>query len=93
MEISMLFGHLALVVADTDANQLPGDVVPLGQRVQCLACDELLNDLPLERGAVRSMFRHDFHPLEAQQGGSISIAHSVHPQGRTPKGGSGFTAI
>ena len=32
------------------------------------------------------MLRHDFHPPEAQPGGSIQIAHPVHPQGRTPSG-------
>jgi hypothetical protein len=46
-------------------------------------------DLPLERGAVRPMLRHGFLPPEAQQEGSIQIAQSVHPQGRTPKGGQG----
>jgi hypothetical protein len=30
------------------------------------------------------MLRHGFHPPEAQQGGSIQIVHSVHPEGRTP---------
>ena len=28
------------VIASPDSGQLPGDVVPLGQRVQCLARDE-----------------------------------------------------
>ena len=34
------------------------------------------------------MLRHGFHPPEAQQGGSIQIAQSVHPQGRTPESGN-----
>ncbi len=41
-----------LELADPDPDQLARDVVPLGQRVQRLARDELLSDLPLERGAV-----------------------------------------
>ena len=56
----------------------------LRQAVQRLAGNELLGDLPLERGAVRSVLRHGFHPPEARQGGSNPIAQSVHPQGRTP---------
>jgi hypothetical protein len=31
------------------------------------------------------MLRHGFHSPEAQHRGSIQIAHSVHPQGRTPE--------
>ena len=34
------------------------------------------------------MLRHGFHSPEAQQGGSIQIAHSVHLEGRTPEGGA-----
>jgi hypothetical protein len=30
------------------------------------------------------MLRHGFHSPEAQQGGSIQIAQTVHPKGRTP---------
>jgi hypothetical protein len=56
--------------------------------VQCLARDEFLSDLPFESGAVRSVLRHGFHSPEAQQRGSIQIAHSVHPQGRTPRWGN-----
>ena len=55
--------------------------------------DELLSNLPLERGAVRSMLRHGFHPPEAQQGGSFQIAQSVHPQGRIPFPGDYSTLI
>ena len=60
--------------------------------MQRLACDELPSNLPLERGAVRPMLRHGFHPPEAQQGGSIQITRFVHPQGRTPAG-SGETTV
>ena len=33
------------------------------------------------------MLRHGFHPPEAQPRGSIQIARSVHPEGRTPESG------
>src|SRR3954453_16509600 len=33
---------------------------------------------------MRSVFRHGFHPSEAQQAGSNQFAHSVRPEGRTP---------
>jgi hypothetical protein len=39
-------------LADPDTDQLARDVVPLGQRVQRLAPDELLSNLPFERGTV-----------------------------------------
>src|SRR5260221_1301107 len=52
--------------------------------MQRLAGDELLRDLPLERGAVRAMLDHGFHPLKAQHHGSIQTLHAVHPEGRTP---------
>jgi hypothetical protein len=39
------------------------------------------------------MLRHGFHSPEAQQGGSIQIAHPVHPKGRTPKWGTALEAI
>jgi hypothetical protein len=52
--------------------------------MQRLAGDELLRNLPLERGAVRAMLGHGFHPLKAQHHGSIQILHSVHREGRTP---------
>src|SRR5260221_8433799 len=53
--------------------------------MQRLAGDELLRDLPLERGAVRAMLDHGFHPLKAQHHGSIQTLHAVHPEGRTPQ--------
>ena len=74
-----------LELADPDPDKLPRYVVLLGQRVQRLACDELLGDLPFKHGAVGSVFGHGFHPPEARQRGSIEIAQSVYPQGRTPK--------
>jgi hypothetical protein len=43
-------------------------------------------NLPLERGAVGTMLGHGFHPLKAQHPWSIQKPHSVHPEGRTPKG-------
>jgi hypothetical protein len=52
--------------SDPDTDQLPGDVVPLGQRVQRLARDELLSNLPFECGAVGPMLRHGFHSPEAR---------------------------
>jgi len=68
----------------TAPDQLPRDVVPLGQRVQRLTGDEFLGDLSLERRAVRSVLRHGFHPPEAQQEWSNPFAQTVHPEGRTP---------
>lgn len=53
--------------------------------MQRLPCDELLGNLSLECGAVGPVSRHGFHPPEAQQRGSIQIAHSVHRQGCTPE--------
>ena len=47
----------------------------LDKRVQRLAGNELLSNLPLERGAVGPVLRHGFHPPEAQQRGSIQIAN------------------
>jgi hypothetical protein len=38
-----------------------------------------------------SVFRHSFHSPEARWRGSIQIAHSVHPQGRTPGAGNTVT--
>src|SRR6476620_174685 len=61
--------------------------------MQRLACDELFSDLTLERGAVRSMLRHGFHPPEARQRWSIPFAQYVHPEGRTPPPGQLRTAI
>jgi len=48
----VLVERAGLKLADPDADQLPGDIVPLRQPVQRLPRDELLSNLPLERGAV-----------------------------------------
>ena len=55
--------------------------------MQSFPRNELLRNLSFECGTVRSVLRHGFHPPENQQGGSIQIAKTVHPQGRTPSGG------
>ncbi len=52
--------------------------------MQGLAPDELLGHLPLERDPVGTVPCHDFHPPEAQAGGSIHLAKTVHREGRTP---------
>jgi len=39
--------------------------------MQRLAGDELLRNLPLERGAMGAMLGHGFHPLKAQHRRSI----------------------
>src|ERR1700761_1129346 len=49
-----------------DPDQLAGDIVSLGQRVQGLTSNEFLGNLPLERDAVGTMLGHDFHSPEAQ---------------------------
>ena len=51
---------------DPDADQLTRDIMPLGKRVQALAGEKLLRDLPLELDAVGPLSGHGFHPLEAQ---------------------------
>jgi hypothetical protein len=48
----------------------------------------LFSHLPLEGCPVGPVLRHGFHPPEAQQEGSIQIAQTVHPQGRTPESGN-----
>jgi hypothetical protein len=40
--------------------------MPLGKRVQALAGEKLLRDLPLELDAVGTLSGHGFHPLKAQ---------------------------
>jgi hypothetical protein len=50
-----------------DADQLTRDIMPLGKRVQALAGNKFLRDLPLERDAVGTLLSgHGFHPLKAQ---------------------------
>ncbi len=47
----------------------------------------ILGHLPLEGDAVGTVPCHDFHPPEAQAGGSIHFAQTVHREGRTPIAG------
>ena len=48
----VLVERAGLELASLDPDQLAGNVVALGQRVQGLVRDEPLSDLPLERHAV-----------------------------------------
>jgi hypothetical protein len=48
----VLVDRTDLEFADPDPDQLPRNVMPLRERMQRLAGDELLCDLPLEAGAV-----------------------------------------
>src|SRR6202048_4627318 len=54
-----------LHTSQPDADQLTRDIMPLGECVQALPCNELLRDLPLERDAVGALSGHGFHPLKS----------------------------
>jgi len=50
--LHIVIQRAGLKLADPDPDQLAGNVVSLGQRVQCLARDGFRSNLPLEHGAV-----------------------------------------
>jgi hypothetical protein len=64
----------------------------LGKRVQALAGNELLRDLPLELNAVGTLSGHGFHPLKAQLTCQITNLNLSGPRGAL-QGGAGYDPI
>ncbi|WP_428489837.1 hypothetical protein [Rhodopila sp.] len=60
-----------LELANPDPDQLPENVVALGQCVQGFTGDELLGNLTLECDAMGTMLGDGFYSPESRQGGQI----------------------
>jgi hypothetical protein len=47
-------------------NQVAADAVALGERVECLSCQELLDDLPLELDRMDAVLSHGLFSSKAR---------------------------
>jgi hypothetical protein len=63
--LRVLVQGAGLVFLNPDADQLPRDVVPLGQSMQRLTSKELLGNLTLELNAMGTLLSHGLHPSKA----------------------------
>src|SRR6476469_5184703 len=72
------------ILLDPDTDQLARQIMPLGKPVKALPGNVLLNDLPLELDAVRTLSGHGFHLSKAQLILSNYSLQPVRFQGRTP---------
>jgi hypothetical protein len=70
------------------ANGAPRLLCRQDRKCAPFAGDELLRNLPLERGAMGTMLGHGLHPLKAQHRWSIDTFLPVHHRGAQSKRGA-----
>src|SRR6266536_1878349 len=73
-----------LILGNPDADQVAADVVPLGEPVERLARQIVLDDLPLELDRIAAVLGHGLSPRKPGRDSLIRVTSPVHPVGCTP---------
>src|SRR4029453_16212246 len=70
-----------LVLGGPNADQIAGDVVALGDPLQCLATEILLRHLALELHRIAAVFGHGLSPRKPGRDSPILAPSPAYPQG------------
>ena len=86
--LGVLVKVAGLALLNPDPDQVPADIVPLGEPVEGLAGQELLSDLAFKLNAVRAVPSHGLPSSKARPHGP-----ECPPQGATPIGGQSSRGV